>query len=92
MGKIAAVARLWLVVTAVAVSSPAFISCHVKPRTVLHRLSSSSSFLTRTDIWFNQTLDHFSPYVKIAFLCYVLIRFQLALSQLMRMLNLTRDN
>ncbi|XP_023552952.1 probable serine protease EDA2 isoform X1 [Cucurbita pepo subsp. pepo] len=62
MGKILTIVRLWLVATAVALSLSAFTTGHVTPRTVLNRLSSSSSFLTRTEHWFNQTLDHFSPY------------------------------
>ena len=68
MGKILTIVRLWLVATAVALSLSAFTTGHVTPRTVLNRLSSSSSFLTRTEHWFNQTLDHFSPYVNFTLL------------------------
>ncbi|KAJ7944198.1 Serine carboxypeptidase S28 family protein [Quillaja saponaria] len=32
------------------------------PLTLLNRLSESSNYLTKEEIWFNQTLDHFSPY------------------------------
>ncbi|KAK4840476.1 hypothetical protein QYF36_009752 [Acer negundo] len=34
------------------------------PRTMLHKLSSTGSnkYLTTEELWFNQTLDHFSPY------------------------------
>lgn len=35
----------------------------VKPRRISHGLSESGKYLTRDELWFNQTLDHFSPYV-----------------------------
>ena len=35
------------------------------PRRISHGLSASGKYLTRDELWFNQTLDHFSPYVKI---------------------------
>uniref|UniRef100_A0A2P2KJI0 Catalytic n=2 Tax=Rhizophora mucronata TaxID=61149 RepID=A0A2P2KJI0_RHIMU len=38
--------------------------CHgfLTPRTMLDRLSGSNNFLTTGELWFNQTLDHYSPY------------------------------
>lgn len=35
----------------------------VPPRTLLNKLSQGS-YLTTQEQWFNQTLDHFSPYVS----------------------------
>ncbi|CAN7120162.1 unnamed protein product [Brassica rapa subsp. narinosa] len=32
------------------------------PRRISHGLSASGKYLTRDELWFNQTLDHFSPY------------------------------
>ncbi|GLT82679.1 hypothetical protein SLE2022_010370 [Rubroshorea leprosula] len=32
------------------------------PRALLHRLSKSANYLTTSELWFNQTLDHYSPY------------------------------
>ncbi|KAK9039733.1 hypothetical protein V6N11_014926 [Hibiscus sabdariffa] len=32
------------------------------PRTMLDRLSESSSYLTTKELWLDQTLDHYSPY------------------------------
>ncbi|KAK8587114.1 hypothetical protein V6N12_021626 [Hibiscus sabdariffa] len=32
------------------------------PRTLLDRLSESSSYLTTKELWLDQTLDHYSPY------------------------------
>lgn len=44
--------------------------------TMLDRLSgsssSSSNYLTQKEFWFNQTLDHFSPFVRF-FLSYAMI-------------------
>ena len=37
------------------------------PRTLLDRLSESGRYLTTEELWFNQTLDHFSPYVITLF-------------------------
>uniref|UniRef100_M4D5B2 Serine carboxypeptidase S28 family protein n=1 Tax=Brassica campestris TaxID=3711 RepID=M4D5B2_BRACM len=34
----------------------------VQPRRISHGLSESGKYLTRDELWFNQTLDHFSPY------------------------------
>lgn len=45
--------------------------------TMLDRLSgssSSSNYLTQKEFWFNQTLDHFSPFVRF-FLSYAMIFF-----------------
>ncbi|PPS14860.1 hypothetical protein GOBAR_AA05722 [Gossypium barbadense] len=33
------------------------------PRSLLNRLSQSSYYLTTKELWFDQTLDHYSPYV-----------------------------
>ncbi|GLT44604.1 hypothetical protein SLA2020_184900 [Shorea laevis] len=32
------------------------------PRALLYRLSKSTNYLTTSELWFNQTLDHYSPY------------------------------
>ncbi|CAK9157049.1 unnamed protein product [Ilex paraguariensis] len=32
------------------------------PSRILQRMTSSSNYLTNDQLWFNQTLDHFSPY------------------------------
>lgn len=37
----------------------------VPPRTLLNKLSQGS-YLTTQEQWFNQTLDHFSPYVSFS--------------------------
>ncbi|XVE82521.1 hypothetical protein DITRI_Ditri16bG0011600 [Diplodiscus trichospermus] len=34
----------------------------VAPRTLLNRLSENNNYLTTEELWFNQTLDHYSPY------------------------------
>ncbi|KAL0739506.1 hypothetical protein Bca4012_015716 [Brassica carinata] len=34
----------------------------LQPRRISHGLSASGKYLTRDELWFNQTLDHFSPY------------------------------
>ncbi|XP_048335895.2 probable serine protease EDA2 [Ziziphus jujuba] len=34
----------------------------VAPRSMLDSLSGSKNYLTTDELWFNQTLDHFSPY------------------------------
>nr|VDC73740.1 unnamed protein product [Brassica rapa] len=34
----------------------------VQPRRISHGLSETGKYLTRDELWFNQTLDHFSPY------------------------------
>lgn len=34
----------------------------VPPRTLSHGLSKGSYYLTSDELWFNQTLDHYSPY------------------------------
>ncbi|XP_022741136.1 probable serine protease EDA2 [Durio zibethinus] len=34
----------------------------VTPRTLLNRLDETSKYLTTKELWFDQTLDHFSPY------------------------------
>lgn len=39
----------------------------LQPRRISHGLSASGKYLTRDELWFNQTLDHFSPYVKSRF-------------------------
>ncbi|KAB2057761.1 hypothetical protein ES319_A11G189400v1 [Gossypium barbadense] len=44
------------------------------PRSLLNRLSQSSYYLTTKELWFDQTLDHYSPYVILPFcfsdICY----------------------
>ncbi|XWS42141.1 hypothetical protein CRYUN_Cryun17cG0143100 [Craigia yunnanensis] len=35
----------------------------VRPRTLLNRLSEKNNYLTTKELWFDQTLDHYSPYV-----------------------------
>ncbi|XWS45516.1 hypothetical protein CRYUN_Cryun15aG0143200 [Craigia yunnanensis] len=34
----------------------------VTPRSLLYRLSEKSNYLTTEELWFDQTLDHYSPY------------------------------
>lgn len=34
----------------------------MQPRRISHGFSESGKYLTRDELWFNQTLDHFSPY------------------------------
>jgi len=34
--------------------------------TSLDRLSGSANYLTKEELWFQQTLDHFSPYVPLS--------------------------
>ncbi|KAF3440769.1 hypothetical protein FNV43_RR19055 [Rhamnella rubrinervis] len=57
-------ASFWLlVVLAVLFSTLTCSNGFIGPRTMLNHLSGSSSkYLTDTQLWFNQTLDHFSPY------------------------------
>jgi len=35
----------------------------LQPRRISHGLSKSSKYLTRDELWFTQTLDHYSPSV-----------------------------
>jgi len=35
----------------------------LQPRRISHGLTESSKYLTRDELWFNQTLDHYSPSV-----------------------------
>ena len=37
------------------------------PRTLLNRLTANGKYLTDEELWFAQTLDHFSPYVTRLF-------------------------
>ncbi|MBA0634399.1 hypothetical protein Godav_022060 [Gossypium davidsonii] len=37
------------------------------PRSLINRLSQSSYYLTTKELWFDQTLDHYSPYVILPF-------------------------
>ena len=46
-------------------SFPALSYGVVPPRTLLNKLSQGS-YLTTQEQWFNQTLDHFSPYVSFS--------------------------
>lgn len=43
-------------------SFAATVVAFAPPRTLLNKLSQGKS-LTNQELWFNQTLDHFSPYV-----------------------------
>lgn len=44
-----------------------FSDGYVRDRSALRRtLSLNGSYLTRTELWFDQTLDHFSPYVAFS--------------------------
>ncbi|XP_010526786.1 PREDICTED: probable serine protease EDA2 [Tarenaya hassleriana] len=47
---------------AVLLFSPTLSHGLVPPRTLSHGLSGSGYYLTSDELWFNQTLDHFSPY------------------------------
>ncbi|KAK8327651.1 hypothetical protein V6Z12_A11G197200 [Gossypium hirsutum] len=40
------------------------------PRSLLNRLSQSSYYLTTKELWFDQTLDHYSPYRYYEFIDY----------------------
>jgi hypothetical protein len=42
-----------------------FAHQHPSP-TSLDRLSGSANYLTKEELWFQQTLDHFSPYVPLS--------------------------
>jgi len=57
----------WVIATALTlllfVSFPAFSYGLVPPRTLLNKLSEGK-YLTNKALWFDQTLDHFSPYVS----------------------------
>ncbi|KAL2333770.1 hypothetical protein Fmac_014983 [Flemingia macrophylla] len=55
----------WVLLTTLSsllfLSFPVFTSGVFPPRTLLDKLSEGK-FLTNQELWFNQTLDHFSPY------------------------------
>ncbi|TKY55875.1 serine protease EDA2 [Spatholobus suberectus] len=55
----------WVIMTTLSlllfVSFPAFTYGVVPPRTLLNKLSQGT-YLTNQELWFNQSLDHFSPY------------------------------
>ncbi|XP_010531072.1 PREDICTED: probable serine protease EDA2 isoform X2 [Tarenaya hassleriana] len=46
----------------VLLSASALSHGSVPPRTLSHGLSTSGYYLTSDELWFNQTLDHYSPY------------------------------
>ncbi|XP_021274057.1 probable serine protease EDA2 [Herrania umbratica] len=54
-----AVASVWLLFL---VALSGFAHGFVTRRALLDRLSGNSNYLTTKELWFDQTLDHFSPY------------------------------
>ncbi|KAF7828935.1 putative serine protease EDA2 [Senna tora] len=43
-------------------SSPTYSFGFSAPRSLLNHVSPTAKYLTNQELWFNQTLDHFSPY------------------------------
>ncbi|XP_038723175.1 probable serine protease EDA2 [Tripterygium wilfordii] len=56
-----------VVVVVLMVMFSSFSYGYVVPRTMFHRVSASDHYLTTEEHWFNQTLDHFSPYDHTTF-------------------------
>ncbi|KAF5753028.1 serine protease EDA2 isoform X1 [Tripterygium wilfordii] len=67
LNSMAATTSSLVVVVLLMVMFSSFSYGYVGQRTMLHRLSGSSNYLTTEEHWFNQTLDHFSPYDHTTF-------------------------
>lgn len=55
-------AASWLLFLILSLAAVSCVFAFVPPRTLLNNLSEGK-ILTNEELWFNQTLDHFSPYV-----------------------------